>query len=472
MSVPEELRREPPAQGLGLRGQITLALVLGLGLFVLLTAVSADRLATRALEREREQLAELVARDVGRQIGRVSAPPLVLDRALDDFVGMDGVLGFDLLEEGRAVERRGITGVGVYGTSAIAGGEVRVWVQSPSEDAGHSLVALLVLYASFAAIAILFLSYVLLTRLIVRPVEALTRASERLASGKLDTRAPIGGAAEVARLSLAFNAMSGDLRRERAALDARVAELEKTTRDLRAAQSSLVRSEKLASVGRLSAGIAHEIGNPLTSILGLVELLRDGGLEPAEEAEFLKRIQTETERIHRIIRDLLDFARASPEPGEDAVARTDLGIVIDRAVTLVAPQKDLRRIVIERRITSDLPSVRGSEDRWTQILLNLLLNAADAIEGEGTITITLEADEEDDARIVLRVSDTGPGIAPEVRDRLFEPFVTTKPPGSGTGLGLAVCLSLVEGFGGKLSADNVEGGGARFTIHARVADAS
>lgn len=467
MSERDELRREPATVGLGLRGQITLALVLGLGLFVLMTALSADRLATRALEREREQLAHVVAGDVGRAIVRTSAPPLLLDRALEEFVGEGGVLGFDVLEEGSAVERRGITGVGVYGTSAIAGGEVRVWIQSPSEDAGHSLVALLVLYASLAALAILFLTYVLLTRLIVQPVEALTRASERLAAGKLDARAPIGGAAEVARLSVAFNAMGSDLRRERAALDARVAELEKTTRDLRAAQSSLVRSEKLASVGRLSAGIAHEIGNPLTSILGLVELLREGGLEPAEQAEFLKRIQGETERIHRIIRDLLDFARAQPDQGEDARASTDLAAVIDRAVTLVAPQKDLRRIAIERRVAADLPRVRGSEDRWTQVLLNLLLNAADAIEGDGTISIALDEGGEPGS-LVLTVSDTGPGIAPEVRDRLFEPFVTTKPPGSGTGLGLAVCLSLVEGFGGKLSVDNVEGGGARFTILART----
>ncbi len=468
MSPPDDLRREAPALGLGLRAQITMALVLGLGLFVALTAFSADRLATRALEREREHLASVVASDVARTLGRTSAPPMLLDRAEADFVGHGGVVGFEIVEDGRIVDTRGIAGVGVRGASAVPGGEIRVWVQSPSEDAGHTLVALLSLYASVAAIAILFLSYVLLTRLIVRPVEALTRASERLAAGKLDTRAPIGGAAEVARLSVAFNAMSDDLRRERAALDARVAELEKITRDLRAAQSSLVRSEKLASVGRLSAGIAHEIGNPLTSILGLVELVQGGGLEPSEQAEFLRRIQAETERIHRIIRDLLDFARARPEPTEDETARTDLAIVIDRAVTLVAPQKDLRRIVIERRVGADLPSVRGSEDRWTQILLNLLLNAADAIEGEGTISIALDVDETDPGKLVLSVSDTGPGIAPEVRDRLFEPFVTTKPPGSGTGLGLAVCLSLVEGFGGRMIADDAPGGGARFTIHARA----
>jgi two-component system NtrC family sensor kinase len=464
---PEPLRASPPSVGLGLRAQITIALVIGLGLSVVLTAVSADRLATRALEVEREHLAELVADGVAREVRRAGAPTLLLDRAEDAFLGRDGVLGFELLRDGDVVESRGITGLGIAAESDLPDGRVRAWVQSPSEDAARSLVGLLVLYATVGALAILVLSFVLLTRLIVRPVEALTRASERLAEGKTDARAPVGGAAEVARLSVSFNAMSDDLRKERAALTARLAELEKTTRELRAAQASLVRSEKLASVGRLSAGIAHEIGNPLTSILGLVELLRGGGLEGEEQAEFLKRIQGETERIHRIIRDLLDFARAHPEPAAD-VGETDLPSIVDRAVTLIAPQKDLRRITIERRIPEDLPNVRGTDDRWTQVLLNLLLNAADAIEGEGTISIALEHDEAAGA-VLLSVSDTGPGIAKEVRDRLFEPFVTTKPPGSGTGLGLAVCLTLVEDLGGTLEAGDAPGGGARFIAHAKVA---
>ncbi len=469
MADQEPLRASPSSVelGLGLRAQITIALVIGLGLSVILTAVSAERLATRALEVEREHFAELVADGIAREVRRAGAPPLLIDHAEEAFLGRDGVLGFEVLEGHDVLESRGIVGLGIARESEVTGGRVRAWVQSPSEDAARSLVGLLVLYASVSALAILVLSFVLLTRLIVRPVEALTQASERLAEGRPDARAPVGGAAEMARLAVSFNAMSHDLRKERAALTARLAELEATTGELRAAQASLVRSEKLASVGRLSAGIAHEIGNPLTSILGLVELLRGGGLEPEEQAEFLARIQSETERIHRIIRDLLDFARAHPETTAE-VGETDLKTIVDRAVTLVAPQKDLRRITIERRIPEDLPMVRGTEDRWTQVLLNLLMNAADAIEGEGTISIALTHDEAADM-VLLSVSDTGPGIAKAVRERLFEPFVTTKPPGSGTGLGLAVCLTLVEDLGGTLEAGDAPGGGAKFTAHAKTA---
>jgi signal transduction histidine kinase len=273
----------------------------------------------------------------------------------------------------------------------------------------------------------------------------------------------VHGAAEVQSLALAFNAMSDELRAEHVAREGRLRELEIATRELRSTQDSLVRSEKLASVGRLAAGVAHEIGNPLAAILGLVELVRQGDLEPAEQAEFLRRIQNETERIQRIIRDLLDFSR---QGASVTVGRCDLGEVVAGAVHLVAPQGPMRGIVLQQRVPSHLPEVAAPADALTQVVLNLLLNAADAIEGEGSIT--LELIEEDDA-VTLTVTDTGPGIAPEVRDRLFEPFVTTKPVGQGTGLGLAVCWTIVDRLGGTVRADDAPGGGARFSVRLPLA---
>ena len=223
----------------------------------------------------------------------------------------------------------------------------------------------------------------------------------------------------------------------------------------------------MASVGRLAAGIAHEIGNPLTSIVGLVELVEDGDLEPEEQREFLRRVRKETERIHHIIRDLLDFARDDARP--DELAETcDLVEVVEDAVRLVGPQKDLRQVTLERRFPEDCPPARGSSARLAQVVLNLLLNAADAIDGEGTIRLEVTSEpagaEGADAWIELVVHDSGPGIDAEVREQIFEPFVTTKPTGEGTGLGLAVCHAIVEQYGGTLDADNAPEGGARFVV--------
>ncbi|AKF08578.1 sensor histidine kinase [Sandaracinus amylolyticus] len=448
-------------RGLGLRAQITLALIAALGISVTLVAIAIDRLASRALEQERERAAQIAAEGAAAMIGRADAPEIAVDRVEHALMRPESVIGLAIVgDDGSVRSQRGEVGHGVIGEARLADGVVRVWVSSAIEGdgAGTALVRLVVLYAVITSLAMLVLCYALLTRLIVTPVEALTRASEQLAAGRGTARSPVQGAAEVQRLALSFNAMAEDLRRERAALVERLADLERATKELRATQDSLVRSEKLASVGRLAAGVAHEIGNPLAAILGLLELVRGGGLEPAEEAEFLRRIQHETERIHRIIRDLLDYSRA----GADApIGRADLGEVVASAVHLVAPQKDLRRITIEQRVPEELPRVRGEADALTQLVLNLLLNAADAIEGEGSITITIA---EHDDQIALTVDDTGPGIAPEVRDRLFEPFVTTKPTGSGTGLGLAVCWTIVERVGGTISAEDAPSGGARFVV--------
>lgn len=468
------------ARGIGLRGQITLALVATLTLAVVLVGIAIDRLASRALEGERARSAAIAARGAAAIVQRADAPAIVIDRAEDALMSPDGAIGMEIVgADGEVREVRGVTSEGVRAEAAIEGGRVRVWVSSAQpigaagaegggDGASGALVRLVVLYAGVTSLAMLVLCYVLLTRLIVRPVEDLTRAAERLARGRTEVRSPVRGAAEVQALALAFNAMADDLRSERASLEARLRDLEATTRELRAAQDSLVRSEKLASVGRLAAGVAHEIGNPLSGILGLVELLREGGLEPAEQAEFLRRIQHETERIHRIIRELLDYSRRGPEEGAET-ASSDLAEVIAGAVHLVAPQKDLRRVTIEQRLPEGTIAVRGDGDALTQLVLNLLLNAADAIEGEGTITIAVELEGEEGAggepgRARLTVDDTGAGIAPEVRDRLFEPFVTTKPSGTGTGLGLAVCWTIVERVGGTIAAEDAPSGGARFVV--------
>lgn len=475
------LRARP--SGLGLRAQIGLALATCLGLSVILIGLAVDRLATRSLEIERRRTATLGARAVAAMVHRADAPTILVDDAEQMLLGDSSdargdILGFELLEQGQVIEARGMVGHGIGGEAQVAQhGRVRVWVAHPGDAAARRLGGLIVVYALVTAIGILFLSYVLLTRLIVRPVEALERTALRLARGDEGDFARIEGAREVASLALTFNEMVEDLRAERRTLETRLTELEQALKaleqaknSLEQAQSGLVRSEKLASVGRLAAGVAHEIGNPLAAILGFVELLRGGGLDEGDEAEFLKRIQSETERIHRTIRGLLDFAR---KPAESAGQSTEIDGAVDDAVHLVTPQKDLHRVRIERRIASPLPKVRIDPDHLTQILLNLLLNAADAIESKGPSkgddAILIEAEHnEGDAFVTVRVTDTGPGIDDALLTSIFEPFFTTKPAGRGTGLGLAVCQTIVEQVGGTILA-SATSSGASFEIRLHVA---
>jgi two-component system NtrC family sensor kinase len=458
----EQLDRTEHAHGLGLRAQILLALGAAFLLSFTALGVIVVQVAHKAqdVERSRRNLASAEVLAVSLQAIRDGSSP---QQTLERMVGRADIVGVSLGHpQAASVSSAGDTeGRPLVRTQLGDGSELSLWSAPVEAESRSPLGRLLRLYLLLTGALILLTAYVALTRLIVRPVENLTQASERLATGTLATAVPVGGAAEIARLAISFNRMARDLRVDRASLETRVEELLRATRELRKTQDQLIRSEKLASVGRLSAGIAHEIGNPLAAILGFVELLQSGGLPEADEREFLRRVKHEVERIHRIIRELLDYSRADAQP-PSADEEADLTRVVEEAVKLVAPQKDLRGINIERRFAEDLPRVRGSESELIQLVLNLLLNAADAVSGDGSILI--EVADEAPSELLLAVSDSGPGIADDVRDKLFEPFVTTKPPGKGTGLGLAVSQAIVLRLGGSIRAENQPPRGARFEV--------
>lgn len=321
--------------------------------------------------------------------------------------------------------------------------------------------SLFLFYLGLTAATVLLLTYVLLTYFIVRPIDRLRLASERLASGRLRTEVPVQGAAEVARLAATFNEMAAQLRDDRAALQQRLAELERTTAELTTAQEQLIRSARLAAVGRLSAGVAHEIGNPLAAIRGLLDLMEMGDLGAGEEQEFVARIQRETERIHHTIRDLLDFSRSGPSHDERVESSADLGEVVSDTVKLIDRQTRFRDIDFALRVDEGLPRVRGDHERLRQLLLNLLFNAADALGGKGKIEVSTE---NGGGVVKLTVEDDGPGVDEAILDHVFDPFVTTKAAGQGTGLGLAVCHTIVDRLGGSIEASNREDGGARFQV--------
>ena len=452
--------------GLGLRAQIVLALLATFAIAFSALALIVMQVARRSSELERGRRAQTIATALTIAIEE-RGPNADVTEALARRLGGDDVLGIAIRRGAtRLVDSGESSGPPSASAPLDNGDKLELWLAQVDPETDSPLGRLLRLYLILTGCLIAVLTYVLLGRLIVGPVESLTRAAEQLAEGARSAQAPVAGAAEVARLAVTFNRMAAELRRQKSALEQRLSELERTTSELGSARDQLVRSEKLASVGRLAAGVAHEIGNPLAAITGLIELLQLGGLSQAEHDEFLARVRAETERIHRIIRELLDYSRARPSEPSGPVYG-NLASVIEEAVKLIAPQKDLRLVTIEVRIHDERPWVQAPDHELTQVVLNLLLNAADAVAGEGSITIDLRRVGE---RLELSVTDSGPGIPEALIGRVFDPFFTTKPAGKGTGLGLAVCLSLVERFGGKIAVENTKGGGARFLVTLPAAD--
>ena len=334
------------------------------------------------------------------------------------------------------------------------------------------LLRLVALYSGIVALGVLVFAYIAMTRLVVRPIVELESAARRVREGgrKFDVRPK--GPAEIADLSVSVAGMTEQLRVEEARLRAKIIEAERAAEDLRSAQERLVRSERLASVGRLSAGLAHEIGNPISAILGFQDLLLMGGLTPEEQRDFLERMKRETERIHKVLRDLLDFARPAAQPSRSAPdTPSSAPDAVTDAVALVRPQKGWKSIEVQTEIESDVPLVTASHERLVQVLLNLLLNAGDAVSQDtGRVIIRVSKLIGDTHRVRIEVEDNGPGVAKEVEGHLFEPFVTTKEVGKGTGLGLAVCRGLVEAAGGTIAVEKGTLGGALFTVEFPAAE--
>ncbi len=323
------------------------------------------------------------------------------------------------------------------------------------------LVRLFALYMGCFAVALLVFAYIVLTRLIVRPIDALSRAARRVSEGARDLEVPRAGARELAELGASLSEMTARLRAEEEELRRKVDALERATDELKRAQGTLVRSERLASVGRLAAGLAHEIGNPISAMMGLQDLLLAGGLDADEQRDFLERMKRETERIHRVLRQLLDFARPGARSDDaDAAPAGCVADAVDDACALVRPQKIFRDVQLDTEVEPGLPLVAMSREQLVQVLLNLLMNAGDASGGRGRVLVRAVRHAE---VVRIEVQDDGPGIRVDIRDRLFEPFVTTKDVGTGTGLGLAVCRGLVEAAGGSINVEHPDIG-ARFVI--------
>jgi signal transduction histidine kinase len=315
---------------------------------------------------------------------------------------------------------------------------------------------LLPFYLGFALLGSALLCYLVLYAMLERPLRATEASVEQL--GRLDLELPVDarGGPLLSRLRAALSRTADALRREQDLTRRQLAELRETNQRLTHTQSELVSAERLATAGKLAAGVAHEVGNPLSSILGYLSIARMKSRD-GQVVEFLDRIDAEVNRIDKIVRGLLDLGR--PSRGE--VAPVDLPRLADTVVRLLRVGPDFSKVEVVLQV--DAAAVALAEPGpLSQVLINLLLNAAQAMDGKGKVT--LSARRGDGGRVVIVVEDSGPGISAEALPRLFEPFFTTRSGGKGTGLGLAVSRTLVQSMGGEISAENVPGGGARFTV--------
>ena len=334
-------------------------------------------------------------------------------------------------------------------------------------------LTILGLALGFVIAAGLMVSF-LVHRMVYLPLRDLEDGAARLAEGELEQTIPVRSGDEFGQLAASFNSMTAALRRSHVELKDWASTLEQkveeATQELEIAQAEAARGEKLASVGLLAAGIAHELNNPLTGVLTFSHLVRKQVPDGSPEAEDLDLVIQETKRCAAIIRRLLDFAREkTPEK-----TYADLNKLIEETTRLIERPAHVENIDIVTDFDEQLPTVWIDEDLIKQVIMNMLVNAQHAIEGNGSITVRTRFHPdfrraELGARPVpmaeITFADTGCGIPEEDLQRIFDPFFTTKGVGKGTGLGLSVSHGTVKAHGGLIEVQSTAGEGTEFHIY-------
>ncbi len=348
----------------------------------------------------------------------------------------------------------------------------------------------------------------LLSRVLVRPLKDLVRLTQKISEGDFNQTIEVTSTNEIGQLITSFNRMIERLKENQENIKMHLESLELANKKLKQAQEELIRTEKLASIGKFAAGVAHEVGNPLGSILGYTSILAREETTREENQDYLKRIEKEIERINRIVKELLNFAR----PSRLEIHEVEINRVIEDTLSLLSYQKSFKNIETRLALRTDLPMIKGNESQLSQVFLNIILNAIDAMPDGGVLGIEtedyvlgskrrddlehpyfprrkndpLETDyshlrspnpfsvlftkfARGDRLIKVKISDTGIGIQKEDLEKIFDPFFTTKDPDKGTGLGLSISLRIIESFGGEVKVRSEEGKGSAFEIYFPVA---
>ena len=329
-----------------------------------------------------------------------------------------------------------------------------------------------VLLVTGVEIALMSLFIIYFTRrFLSRPIEKLIEGTKAVSQMELDQPLNIvGSSEELDELARSFDVMRDRLRTALGEINQFTQNLETKVEDrtqqLKAAHQKLLQSDRLASLGQLSASVAHEINNPIAGVLNLSMLLqrmlKEDGVPPSRIEEFrkyLSQVTNETARVGRIVSDLLAFSRRS----KPQRAPADLNKIVKMTLSLVQHKMKLSNVAVETNLREDLPAVACDQSQIQQVVLNLLLNAAEATQSKAERRVAVST-ATDDGMVTLVVADNGEGILPENLAKIFHPFFTTKSEGKGVGLGLAVSYGIIEAHGGDIEVKSKVGQGATFTV--------
>jgi two-component system, NtrC family, sensor kinase len=325
-------------------------------------------------------------------------------------------------------------------------------------------------YTMFALLDISLLTWLFVWRLVGQPLKHLKDGTSELADGNLGYQLEVDSTDEAGELASSFNRMSLQLRAANEEIVAWAKTLEdrvdQKTRELKRAHEHVLHVEKMATIGKMAAVVAHEINNPLSGILTYARLLKKwiqrGEAETSKKNEAeqcLDLIADESRRCGDLVKNLLTFSHTSPMN----VQTTDLNTVVDRSVRLVAHQLELNGVELHLDLPSNLPAIQCDPGQIEQVLLALIMNAIDAMPRGGNLWVSTRMGEESD-ELAIEVRDDGSGIPPEILPNIFEPFLTTKETGKSVGLGLAVSQNIIEGHRGRVDVRSEVGKGTTFTV--------
>jgi two-component system, NtrC family, sensor kinase len=325
-------------------------------------------------------------------------------------------------------------------------------------------------YTMFALLDISLLTWLFVWRLVGQPLKHLKDGTSELAGGNLGYQLEVDSTDEAGQLASSFNRMSLQLRAANEEIVAWAKTLEdrvdQKTRELKRAHEHVLHVEKMATIGKMAAVVAHEINNPLSGILTYAKLLKKwiqrGEAETSKKndaEQCLDLIADESRRCGELVKNLLTFSHTSPMN----VQTTDLNTVVDRSVRLVAHQLELNGVELHLDLPSNLPAIQCDPGQIEQVLLALIMNAIDAMPRGGNLGVSTRMGDEGD-ELAIEVRDDGSGIPPEILPHIFEPFLTTKETGKSVGLGLAVSQNIIEGHRGRVDVHSEVGKGTTFTV--------